>query len=239
MKVVVVGGTGAVGGGLVALLRERGYDVVAASPSTGVDAVSGAGLAKAVKGAGVVVDVTNSPVYEEEGATAFFVSSTVNQLAAERAAGVAHHIVLSIVGIDRDGHDMGYYRAKMAQEQAVRDGGVPFTIVRATQFTEFVRALVEGSIVDGRARLPRTRVQPVALADLVPMMAAVVSEEPANGILEVAGPEALSIDDAARIMLDDVEVVTDPQAPIFLGTTVAETVLLPGPGARLGTTGLR
>lgn len=241
MKVVVIGGTGTVGRGVVESLRGQGHDVVAAAPETGVNTLTGEGLDEAVKGADVVLDVTNSPVYDEQGATEFFRTSAENQAKAEKAAGVGHHVLLSIVGVDRE-HTLGYYHAKVAQENVVRDSGVPYTIVRSTQFAGFVKFLIEGAVQDGAAHLPGTRVQPIVLEELVEILVDVTGSAPAGGVVQVAGPEEIAVDEAARVLFaatgQDVTVVTDPEAKVFLGEKLSERVLLPDTGARLAATGV-
>jgi uncharacterized protein YbjT (DUF2867 family) len=241
MKVVVIGGTGTVGRGVVEALRAKGHEVVAAAPETGVDTLIGEGLDDAVTGADVVLDVTNSPVYDEQGATDFFRTSAENQARAERAAGVKHHVLLSIVGVDRE-HALGYYHAKVAQERVVRDGGIPFSIVRSTQFAGYIKFLIENAAQDGTARLPATLVQPIVLEELVAQLADVVTAPPVGDVVQVAGPEVIAVDEAARILFAEtgqpVHVVTDPEARLFLGEKLSERVLLADPGARIAATGL-
>jgi len=241
MKIVVVGGTGMVGRAVVAALRDRGHEVVAAAPETGVNTITGEGVDDAFTRADAVLDVTNSPDMTEEAAIEFFRTSTGTQLAAERTAGVRHHVTLSIVGVDRP-HELGYYRAKFAQEQTVRAGDVPYTIVRATQFFEFIMALVDYSTDGGVVRVPTTMVQPIAVADLADALAEIVTGPPANGTVEIAGPSAAPLDDLARRLIaligDDRTVVTDPRARPFLGVELSERLLLPGPQARHAPTRL-
>ncbi|MCM4082312.1 SDR family oxidoreductase [Paractinoplanes hotanensis] len=241
MKFVIVGGTGRVGSGVVTKLRQQGHDVVAAAPETGVDTINGTGLDKALDSAAAVLDVTNSPDMSEQPATEFFRTSTRNLLAAESSAGVGHHVTLSIVGIDRP-HDLGYYRAKLAQEQAVRDGDVPYTIVRSTQFMDFVKMLVDSSADGTQVRLPSTMVQPIAVTDLVDALATIMTEPPAGSIVEVAGPEAMAFDEFARRLFaatgNQRTVVTDQSATPFFGAALGERLLVPGAGARLGSTGI-
>lgn len=230
MKIVVIGGTGLIGRRLVELLRERGSDAVAASPSTGVDTLIGAGLPGVLAGADVVVDIPNSPSFEDAAVLDFFERSTGTIVAAEREAGVGHHVVLSIVGADRL-PDIGYMRAKVAQERIVTGSGVPFTIVRATQFFEFVPALADGATQDGTATLSDVLMQPIAAADVSEALAGIAEAAPVNGIVELAGPEPLRLDDLARRILaargDARTVVTDPDAGYF-GGTVDDTSLIPG-----------
>ncbi|GAA2050334.1 SDR family oxidoreductase [Leifsonia soli] len=230
MKIVVIGGTGLIGRGVVAHLQEQGHEVVAASPSTGVDAVTGTGLAAALEGADVVVDTPNAPSFEDGPVHEFFERSTTNLVAAEKTAGVRHHVVLSIVGADRM-PDIGYMRAKLTQERIVRESGVPFTILRATQFFEFIGALADGATHDGTATLSDVLMQPIAAADVSAALAEVAVADPSNGIVELAGPEPLRLDDLARRLLsasgDPRTVVTDPDAGYF-GGRVDDRSLTPG-----------
>lgn len=235
MKIVVIGGTGLIGREAVRLLQGKGHEVVAASPSTGVDSVTGEGLAEALRGADVVVDVPNAPSFEENAVREFFERSATNLVAAEKEAGVRHHVVLSIVGADRM-PDIGYMRAKVLQEGIIRDSGVPYTIVRATQFFEFIGALADGATQDGKAVLSNVLMQPIAAADVSAELAEVAQAEPLNGIVEVAGPEPLRLDELARRLLaargDDREVVTDPSAGYY-GGTVDDRSLIPGQDPRI------
>lgn len=243
MKIVVIGGTGLIGRRTVELLQEKGHEVLAAAPSTGVNAVTGEGLADALRGADVVVDVPNAPSFEDDAVRAFFERSATNLVAAEKEADVRHHVLLSIVGADRM-PDIGYMRAKVLQEGIVRDSGVPFTIVRATQFFEFIGALADGATQDGRVVLSDVLMQPIAAADVSAVLAEVAEAEPLNDVVEVAGPEPLRLDDLARRLLaargDGREVVTDPSAGYY-GGTVDDRSLTPGndprvTGQRYGTT---
>jgi uncharacterized protein YbjT (DUF2867 family) len=215
MKIVVIGGSGLVGKKLVPLLRERGHEAVPASPSSGVNALTGEGLAGALAGADVVVDVANSPSFADAAVLEFFEASTRNLLAAERAAGVRHHVALSVVGADRY-PDSGYLRAKVAQENLIKAGGVPYTIVRATQFFEFLGAIA-GPPADGdTVRLPTAPMQPLAADDVAAALADVAAGPPVNGVIELAGPEALPIAEFVGRYLaangDKRTVVADPQA---------------------------
>ncbi|MFF5523005.1 SDR family oxidoreductase [Streptomyces coeruleorubidus] len=220
MKIVVVGGTGLIGSQVVALLRDQGHDAVAAAPSTGVDTLTGDGLDEALKGADVVVDVSNSPSFDTEPALDFFTRSARNLFAAEKEAGVRHHVALSIVGVDQvPGY--GYYEAKVAQENAVRGSGVPYSIVRATQFFEFVAPVMNMSTQDGEVRLPSTRLRPIASADVAAAVAEAAQGEPSNGIRNIAGPDVHRLDRLGELTLaakpDGRTVVTDETAGLFAG----------------------
>ncbi|GGT81606.1 SDR family oxidoreductase [Streptomyces coeruleorubidus] len=220
MKIVVVGGTGLIGSQVVALLRDQGHDAVAAAPSTGVDTLTGEGLTEALKGADVVVDVSNSPSFDTEPALDFFTRSARNLFAAEKEAGVRHHVALSIVGVDQvPGY--GYYEAKVAQENAVRGSGVPYSIVRATQFFEFVAPVMNMSTQAGEVRLPSTRLRPIASADVAAAVAEAAQGEPSNGIRNIAGPEVHRLDRLGELTLaakpDGRTVVTDETAGLFAG----------------------
>ena len=238
MKIVVIGGGGLIGAALVARLRERGHEVLAASRSSGIDAVTGAGLPAAVAGADVVVDVANSPSFEDAAVSAFFEASTRNLLAAEGAAGVGHHVALSVVGAERL-PDSGYMRAKVAQERLIRSAGIPYTIVRATQFFEFVGAIAGSGTEGGTVRLPPALMQPVAAGDVSAALADVAVNEPANGTVELAGPEPLRMDQLVRRFLaatqDERQVTTDAQARYY-GAAVDDRSLTPGDNPRLGST---
>jgi uncharacterized protein YbjT (DUF2867 family) len=236
MKVVVVGGTGQTGRLLVEALRGQGHEALPASPSTGVDAVTGAGLATALAGADVVVDVTNSPYQDETAATEFFRVSSANLAAAEKEAGVRHHVVLSIVGLEAAG-DLAYYRAKLAQEVAVRSGGVPHTIVRSTQFFEFLDPILQANTVGDEVRLAPLRMQPIALADLVGILVEIAGSEPLDGTVEVAGPQVLALDEIGRRLVAPGQRVTAGDKPFF-GADVPVDALVAGPSARLGRTTL-
>lgn len=240
MKVVIIGGSGLIGKNLAALLRQAGHEVVAASPSTGVNAVTGEGLAQALHGAEAVVDVSNSPSFEAEAVMAFFQASTRNLLAAAAEAGVRHHVALSVVGSDRL-PDNVYLRAKVAQESLIRNGQVPFTIVRATQFFEFLKPIADTSTSGQAVRVSSATLQPIAAQDVARALAEVVSQPPLNGLCEVAGPQAIPLDELVRRVLraakDTREVLTDDDAPYF-GSRLSDDSLTPGPGARIGATSL-
>ena len=235
MKIVVIGGAGLIGANLVERLRGRGHEVVAASRSSGIDAVTGAGLPAAMAGADVVVDVANSPSFDDAAVMEFFVTCSRNLLAAGAAAGVRHHVAASVVGADRL-PDSGYMRAKVAQEELIRSGGVPYTIVRATQFFEFVGAIA-GSGTE--VRLPPAMMQPVAADDLAAALADISTAAPANGTVELAGPEPTRMDELVRRLFaatgDVRQVITDPQARYF-GAAVDDQSLTPGDNPRLGPT---
>src|SRR3954470_6676911 len=239
MKVVVIGGSGRVGGNVVRRLVARGHDPVPASPSTGVDTITGEGLGDVMAGADVVVDVSNAPVWEDDAVRDFFVTSTRNLVAAEKAARVGHHVAVSIVGCDRL-PDSGYLRAKVAQEAEVEGGGVPFTILRATQFFEFLAQIVDsGAEGADRVRLSPGLMQLVAADDVAATVAGLAVGAPVGGRVELGGPEALGIDAWARRLFqttgDQREVVSDPHARYF-GTELTDGELTPAAGARIGST---
>src|SRR5712692_4550664 len=197
MKIVVIGGTGLIGSKLVKKLREHGHEGVAASPNTGINSITGEGLADALKGASVVVDVTNSPSWEDAAVLNFFETSTRNLLTYEKAAGVGHHVALSVVGTDRLS-ESGYFRAKIAQEKLIKESPIPYTIVHATQFFEFLKGLADISVVDGRVHLPPVLFQPMAADDVASAVARVAVGAPVNSIVEIGGPEQFRIDDLVR-----------------------------------------
>ncbi|MGJ4906084.1 SDR family oxidoreductase [Bradyrhizobium sp. HKCCYLS2058] len=236
MKIVVVGGAGLIGTKLAGLLRRKGHEVVSASPRTGVDAFTGEGLDLALSGADVVVDVANSPSFEDNAVLEFFRRSTRNVLAAEAAAGVQHHVALSIVGTDRL-PDCGYFRGKLAQEHLIRSSGRSYSILRATQFFEFAGHIVATSTHGQVARLSPALFQPVAADDVAAALADVAPAAPINGIVELAGPEQLSLDEFGRRYLaainDPRKVVADIHARYF-GTELDDRSLTPGDHPRLG-----
>jgi len=238
MKIVVIGGNGLIGKKLVSKLRASGNDAVPASPASGVDVLTGAGLADALKGAQVVVDVTNSPSFEDAAVLNFFETSARNLLPAEAAAGVGHHVALSVVGADRSPHS-GYMRAKVAQEKAIKAATVPYTIVRATQFFEFVGQIADGSTEGQTVRLPPVLMQPLAADDVAAALADVAVARPLNGTIEVAGPEAIRLDELARRVLsakrDPRQVLTDANASYF-GTELDDRSLTPGKDPRIAPT---
>jgi uncharacterized protein YbjT (DUF2867 family) len=235
MKIVVIGGTGLIGTPLVEHLRQAGHEAVPASPSTGVDTISGAGLAEVLTGADVVVDIPNSPSFDDAPVLAFFETSTRNIVAAATAAGVRHHVVLSIVGADRM-PDIGYMRAKVAQEQIASGSSVPFSIVRATQFFEFISALAEGGADGDVIRLSSVLMQPIAAADVSTALADIATAEPLNGVIELAGPEPLRLAElGTRVMAakgDPRRVVVADETGYF-GGTVDDTSLTPGNDPRV------
>ena len=241
MKIVVIGGSGLIGTKLVNNLRRLGHEVVAASPSRGVNAVTGEGLAEALEGAQVVVDVANSPSFEDKAVLEFFETSGRNLVAAEVAAGVGHHVALSVVGTDRL-LTSGYFRAKMAQEELIKASTVPYTIVRATQFFEFVSSIAQSATEGQTVRLPSTLMQPIVSDDVADVMADVAVAEPLNGAVELAGPEPIRMDELVRQFLsangDSRTVITDAKAGYF-GTQVNDGSLTPGDNPRLGPDAFR
>jgi uncharacterized protein YbjT (DUF2867 family) len=236
MKIIVIGGTGLIGTKLVANLRERGHDAVAAAPNTGVNTITREGLARALDGADVVVDVANAPVWEDQAVLAFFETSTRNLLAAEAAAGVRHHVALSIVGSERL-PDNGYFRAKVAQEAIIKASAIPYTILRATQFFEFVGGITQSATVGDEIRLSPALIQPIAAQDVALALADVAVAPPVNGTLEVAGPEAMPLDELGRRFLRATKargkVVPDVHARYF-GGVLSDRTLTPAAGARIG-----
>jgi uncharacterized protein YbjT (DUF2867 family) len=238
MKIVVIGGTGLIGKQVVPNLRQRGHEVLAASPSSGVNTVTGEGLAQALAGAQVVVDVSNAPSWEDKAVLAFFETSGRNLAAAETAAGVGHHVALSVVGTERLLMS-GYFRAKLAQEKLIKASRIPYTIVRATQFFEFVGAIAQLATQGQTVRLPPVLMQPIAADDVGAVMADVALAEPLNGTVELAGPERIRQDDLVRQFLkatgDTRTVTTDPQA-LYYGIAVNDQSLTPGDHPRLGST---
>jgi len=238
MKIVVIGGSGLIGKKLVNDLRRLGHEAVPASPSSGVNALTGEGLAGAFAGAEVVVDVSNSPSFADAAVMEFFVTSTRNVLVAEREAGVGHHVALSVVAADRL-PDSGYMRAKVAQEGLIKSGQVPYTIVQATQFFEFLGGIAESGADGGAVRLPSAPMQPLAADDVAAALADIAVGAPANGTIELAGPEALPMAEFVGRFLaargDSRTVVADPEARYF-GTALDSRGLKPGANPRLGPT---
>src|SRR5215813_14269112 len=238
MKIVVIGGTGLIGSKTVAILRQGGHEVVAASPNTGVNTITGQGLKEAVAGAQVVIDLANSPSFEDKAVLEFFETAGRNLLAAEGAAGVRHHVALSIVGTDRS--DNGYFRAKVAQEKLIKASGIPYTIIRSTQFTEFLRGIADSGTDGNIVRIAPGLFQPIAADDVAANVADVALAGPRNGIVEIAGPERAPFNEIVsrylKAISDPREVVRDPEARYF-GGRVEEHSLVPLGEARLGRIG--
>jgi uncharacterized protein YbjT (DUF2867 family) len=234
----VIGGSGLIGSKLVTKLREHGHEAIAASPNSGVNTLTGEGLAEALKGASVVVDVSNSPAWEDAAVMKFFETSTRNLLAYEAAAGVGHHVALSVVGSERL-LESGYFRAKIAQEKLIKESSIPYTIVRATQFFEFLKGLADISIDGDKVHLPPVLFQPMAADDVASGVGRIAVSPPVNGIVEIGGPEQFRLDELVRRRLatlkDSREVITDPHAR-YSGAEVSERTLVPGDDARLGET---
>jgi uncharacterized protein YbjT (DUF2867 family) len=238
MRVVVIGGTGLIGSKLVHTLNEHGHDAVAAAPSTGVNTLTGEGLPEGLAGAQVVVDVSNSPTLDD-AAIEFFRTATTNLLTAEKDAGVGHHVALSVVGTDQLAPHSGYFEGKLLQEKLISDGPVPFTIVHATQFFEFINTLADSATVGGAVRMSPAYFQPMAAADVAKGLAIAAVNAPANGITEIGGPEAVRLPDLIRTALtargDSREVVADPAAR-YWRIDIGERTLVPGEGATLFNT---
>ena len=239
MKIVVIGGTGLIGSKTVAILRQGGHEVVAASPESGINTITGEGLKDAMAGAQAVIDLANSPSFEDKAVLEFFETSGRNLLAAEAAAGVRHHVALSIVATDRT--DNGYFRAKVVQEKLIAASGIPYTIIRATQFLEFLGGIADSSADGSIVRLPPVLFQPIAADDVAPIVAEVALAAPRNGIVEIAGPERAPFNEIVARYLKAVgdmrEVVRDPEAR-YWGGLVEERSLVPLGEARLGRIGL-
>jgi uncharacterized protein YbjT (DUF2867 family) len=239
MKIVVIGGTGLIGSKTVAILRQGSHDVVAASPQSGVNTITGEGVKEAVAGTQVVIDLANSPSFEDKAVMEFFETSGRNLLAAETAAGVRHHVALSIVGIDRS--DNGYFRAKVAQEKLIVASGIPYTIIRSTQFMEFLRGIADSAMDGNVVRLPPGLFQPIAADDVARDVADVALAAPRNGIVEIAGPERAPFNEIVARYLkavgDPRDVVRDPEAR-YWGGRIDEHSLVPLGEARLGRIGL-
>ncbi|RYD46469.1 MAG: SDR family oxidoreductase [Verrucomicrobiaceae bacterium] len=237
-KIVVIGGSGLIGSKLVKILRQQGHEVLAASPSTGVNALTGEGLAEALSGADVVVDVANSPSFEDSAVLHFFETSGRNLMAAEKEAGVRHHVALSVVGTERL-QASGYFRAKLAQENLIAASGIPHTIVRATQFFEFVGTIAQGATQGDIVRLSSALMQPILSDDVSAALADVATGDPVNGMIELAGPEPIPMSELVSRYLkangDTREVITDERAGYF-GTPVDDRSLTPGKNPRLGGT---
>lgn len=240
MKIVVIGGSGLIGAKTVAILRAKGHEAIAASPRTGVDSVSGAGLNEALRGAHVVIDVSNAPSWAPDDVMAFFRKSTTNLVQAEAAAGVQHHVALSVVGTDRM-PDNGYFLAKVAQEKLIAESGVPYSIIRATQFMEFLGGIADAGMQGGKVHLSPGQFQPIAADDVAAIVADVALDAPLNGIVEIAGPERAPLNRIISQYLkaqgDAREIVVDPNATYF-GGTIAEESLVPTGVARRGNIAL-
>ncbi|HKV23004.1 MAG TPA: SDR family oxidoreductase [Candidatus Acidoferrum sp.] len=238
MKIVVVGGSGLIGARLVDKLREQGHETISAAPDSGVNSLSGEGLAEVMKDAAVVVDVTNAPSWEDTAVMNFFETSTRNLLTYGAAARVGHHVALSIVGSERM-LDSGYFRAKIAQEKLIKESPIPYSIVRATQFFEFVRGIADFSTEGNKVKLPSALIQPMSAEDVASALAQVAVSKPIKGTLEIGGPEKFHLDELVRQGLkafkDSREVVTDPHARYY-GIPVSERTLIPGEDARLSKT---
>ena len=238
MKIVVIGGTGLIGSKLVKKLRDSGHEAVAASPNSGVNSVTGEGLPEALKGASVVVDVSNSPDWEDSAVLKFFETSTRNLLSYEAAAGVGRHVALSVVGTQQLG-ESGYFRAKIVQEKLIKESSVPYTIVQATQFFEFLKGLADISMIGDKVHLPPALFQPMAADDVATALARIAVASPVNGTIEIGGPQPFRMDELVRRRLaslkDPRKVVADPDAR-YSGARISERTLVPGNKARLGET---
>ena len=238
MKIVVIGGTGLIGSKLVNKLREHGHEAIAASPNSGVNTLTGEGLAEVLKGASVAVDVSNSPNWEDAAVLNFFETSTRNLLSYEAAAGVKHHVALSVVGTQRLS-ESGYFRAKIAQEKLIKESSTPYSIVHATQFFEFLKGLADISMVGGKVHLPPVSFQPMAADDVATAVGKIAVGQPVNGVVEIAGPEQFRLDELVRRRLatlkDPREVVADPNA-LYSGARISDKTLVPEKNARLGET---
>ncbi len=238
MKIVVIGGTGLIGSKLVKKLRDHGHEAVAAAPNTGVNTITGEGLAEVLKGASIAVDVSNSPSWDDAAVLSFFETSTRNLLTYEATAGVRHHVALSVVGTQQLS-ESGYFRAKIAQEKLITASSIPYSIVHATQFFEFLKGLADISMVGDKVHLPPVLFQPMAADDVASGVARVALGQPVNGIVEIGGPEQFRVDELVRRYLasinDPREVVADPDAR-YSGARLSERTLVPGKNARLGET---
>lgn len=236
MKIVVIGGTGLIGSKTVAILRDKGHEAIAAAPNTGVNTITGEGLEAALRGADVVVDLANSPSFEASAVLEFFQTHENNLLEAENRAGVKHHVALSIVGTDRS-PDSGYFRAKVAQEDLIKASGVPYTIIRSTQFMEFLGAIADSGETDGSVHMATGMFQPIAADDVAAIVAEIALSEPRSESIEIAGPDRAPFDEIVRTYLTEIgdarPVLADPQAPYF-GSKVERLSLVPLGDARLG-----
>src|SRR5438477_4027697 len=238
MKIIVIGGTGLIGSKVVEKLGAQGHQAVPASPNSGVNTLTGEGLAEVLKGASVVVDVSNSPSWEDEAVLKFFETSTRNLLTYEAAAGVGHHVALSVVGTERLS-ESGYFRAKIAQEKMITDSAIPYSIVHATQFFEFLKSLADISFDGNKVRLPPVLFQPMAADDVASSVGRIAVGPPVNGTVEIGGPEQFRVDELVRrrlaVLKDPREVIADPNAR-YSGAKISEKTLVPGNDARLGET---
>ena len=237
MKIVVIGGSGLIGSKLVDVLRLRGAEVLAASPESGVNTLTGEGLGHAIFGADAVVDVSNSPSFDDEAVMRFFKTATGNLLTTEKSAGVKHHIALSIVGTQRM-NDSGYMRAKAAQEDLIKASGIPYSILESTQFYEFIERVAKASLVNNVYRLSPALMQPIVSDDVVAELAEIALGAPINGVVEIGGPDAIPLNELAREVLsakeDDRQIVADPDARYY-GALLRDRTLIPGPTARRGS----
>lgn len=237
MKIVIIGGTGLIGTKTVARLAARGHDVIAASPNTGINTITGEGLSKALEGAEIVIDLANSPSFEDTAVMEFFQASGRNLLSAANAAGVRHHIALSVVGTDQL-QGSGYFRAKKAQEDLIKASGIPFTIVHSTQFFEFVSGIANAGTVGNDTHLSTAFIQPISSNDVADAMTVFALGEPVNGIVEIAGPDRFRMHELVAkylcAMQDPRTVIADPKAAYF-GVELSENALVPGINPRLGT----
>ena len=238
MKIVVIGGSGLIGSKLVTKLDEHGHEAIAASPDSGVNTLTGEGLAETLEGASVVVDVSNSPSFDDAAVLEFFETSTRNLLAAEAAAGVGHHVALSVVGTDRLS-ESGYFRGKIAQERLIKESSIPYSIVHATQFFEFIKSIAGAATEGNTVRLAHVLIQPIAARDVAGAVGQISVGSPVNGIVEVAGPDQFHLDELIRRGLsarnDPRDVIADPGARYF-GAELSERILLPGDDARIAET---
>lgn len=240
MKILIIGGSGLIGSKVVTNLRQLGYDIVVGSPSTGINTMTGGGLADAVKGAQVVIDLSNSPSFEDNAVLAFFETSGRNLLAAEEAAGVKHHIALSVVGTERM-QGSGYFRAKMAQENLIKASKLPYTIVRSTQFFEFLGGIAQSGTVGNEIRLSPAHVQPISSDDIAAIVSDTALAQPINGTFDAAGPEKVGLADLVKrylSALDDKRIVVADANAAYYGAQLNDQSLTPTGGARLGATGL-
>src|SRR5947209_4978844 len=238
MKIIVIGGTGLIGSKLVKKLREHGHEAVAAAPNTGVNTLTGEGLAEVLKDASVVVDVSNSPSWDDAAVLNFFETSTRNLLTNEASAGVGHHVALSVVGTDRLS-ESGYFRAKIAQERLIKESPIPYSIVHATQFFEFLKGIADISMVGDKVHVPPVLFQPMAADDVASALGRIAVGQPVNGVVEIGGTQEFRLDELVRRRLaslnDHREVIADPNA-LYGGATVSERTLVPSNNARLGET---